>query len=258
MYPTRDKLEEIFQLKYADAAGLGWQPQLNRRFGYFTPHDVYEATVDTLVTAQTTWMDVGGGGSVLVYNPRAARQIAERCRLLVGLDPSSNIHTNSFVHERVQSMLEDYQTDRQFDLITMCMVVEHVAAPEKFVSALARLTRPGGLVVVYTVNYWSPVTWLSKLTPHRVHEVLRKRLWGEDEKDTFPVVYKMNTRGTLRRLFGAAGFEEAGFSRLDDCRALSFTPLLARIELCTWKVLGALGLHYPENCLLGIYRRLPS
>ena len=159
------------------------------------------------------------------------------------------------MHERVQSMLEDFQTDRRFDLITMCMVVEHVSKPAEFVETLARLTKPGGAVMLLTVNFWSPVTWISKLTPHRVHEVVKKHLWGEDEKDTFPVVYKMNTRRTLAKLFSDAGFDEAGFEYLDDCRAASFTPLLARMELYSRKVLRALGLHYPENCLLGVYRR---
>ena len=91
MYPTREKLEETFRLKHGDIERCGWRPRLYHSHGYFTPHDVYEAAVNQSVSEQTEWLDVGGGGSVLVYNPRMAQKLAERCRLLVGLDPSSNI-----------------------------------------------------------------------------------------------------------------------------------------------------------------------
>src|SRR5947208_2800014 len=81
-----------------------------------------------------------------------------------------------------------------------------------------RPARPGGKVVAYTVNRWSPVSLAAKAIPFGLHHAFKRALWRTEERDTFPVAYRMNTRGALRRAFGAHGFREAGFAYLDDCR----------------------------------------
>ena len=66
----------------------------------------------------------------------------------------------------------------------------------------------------------------------------------------------MNTRRALRRLFGRAGFTEEQFRCLDDCRTTLRWPRLNVLELGLWRLLRVFRLHYPEICLLGIYRRV--
>jgi hypothetical protein len=66
----------------------------------------------------------------------------------------------------------------------------------------------------------------------------------------------MNTRRQLARLFSAAGFREAHFAYLDDCRLLARFRFLNLCELAAWRLWKTLGLKYPENCLLGVYERL--
>ncbi len=153
-------------------------------------------------------------------------------------------------------MLEDYRDLRGFDLATMRMVVEHVVHPAEFVASLNRLVRPGGKAVVYTVNRWAPVTLISSNTPMWFHHAAKRVLWHTREEDTFPVRYLMNTRSRLRRIFGGAGFREAWFSHLDDCRTLARWRTTLTLELGLWKVLNSVGLRYPETCLLGVYERL--
>lgn len=80
-------------------------------------------------------------------------------------------------------------------------------------------------------------------------------LWNTDDKDTFPVTYKMNTHRTLTRLLDAGGFDEAGFWYLDDCRSFQRFGSLHLMELTLWSILRRIGVRYPENCLLGVYRR---
>ena len=100
------------------------------------------------------------------------------------MDPSSNVERNPFAHRRCQSMLEDYQDIERFDLATMRMVVEHVAQPDEFVAGLARLVKPGGKAVVYTVNRWAPVTLISSNTPMWFHHAAKRILWRAREEDT--------------------------------------------------------------------------
>src|SRR5205823_1821215 len=103
-------------------AACGWGVRRRQRFGFFTPDDHYEALVRRLVRPGTRWLDVGGGSSVFPHNPALARELAVTAGLLVGVDPSDNIHANPFVHERQQCLIEDYQTLHQFDLSTFRMV----------------------------------------------------------------------------------------------------------------------------------------
>jgi 2-polyprenyl-3-methyl-5-hydroxy-6-metoxy-1,4-benzoquinol methylase len=252
---TPGQLQEIFRVKYQSAEPMGWSPRLRLKFGYFNPDDIYEATVDSFVSADAEWLDVGCGRDIFPSNLNMAKLLAKRCKVLVGLDPSDNIDENPLIHERFKGMLEDYRTERRFDLITLRMVAEHIGNPAGAVAALSRLCRPGGRVVIYTVYKWSPVTIVSSAAPFQLHHIVKKLIWNTEEKDTFPTEYRMNTRSDLNRVLEAAGFQEEQFSYLDDCRSFARWKITNLLELSAWKVLHALGLHYPEVCLLGVYRK---
>jgi SAM-dependent methyltransferase len=249
-------LAKIFQNKYGvNPAAMGWGPRIRSRFGHFTPDDYYEATVSRLVTSGCAWLDVGSGRHIFPSNRRLAEMLAQRCGVLVGVDPDETISENQVVHQRVRSRIEDFQSERTFDVVTLRMAAEHVTDPEGAVAALTRLTGPGGRVVVYTINRWSPVPMITWLVPFRLHHLPKRVLWHSAPKDTFPVAYRMNTRRTLREVFGRYGFREAEFGYLDDCRTFGRFWGMQIIELCVWRCLHSLGITYPENCLLGVYER---
>ncbi len=248
-------LSQVLRIKYGPPENMGPAPRLRQRFGYVTPDDWYEATLFELVKPSTIWLDVGCGHSVFPFSRHVAQLLGERSRLLVGLDPSDNIATNQIIHERAQCRLEDYETNHRFDLITLRMVAEHIGDPKAAVAALARLAAPGAAVVIYTVAKWAPVTIVSAVTPFRFHQLVKRVLWNTDDKDTFPTVYRMNTRTELQRLFHGAGFEEQSFHYLDDCRSFGRFMALSRVELAAWKALRSIGLRYPEACILAIFRK---
>jgi SAM-dependent methyltransferase len=252
---TADELCRLISLKHGDPAKAGWAVQRRWRFGYFTPDDYYEALINRYVQAETRWLDAGGGASLFPHNPPLAQELAGRCRLVVGVDPSENILANPLVHERARCSIENYQTDQRFDLATFRMVAEHIVDPPRVLEALNRLLVPGGRVVVYTVNRRAPLALIARLTPFALHHPIKRMFWGGEEKDTFPVVYRMNTRRDLRRLFEHAGFEERLFLYLDDLAAFSQIKILNWVELWAWRMVHALGLGYPENCLLGVFQK---
>jgi 2-polyprenyl-3-methyl-5-hydroxy-6-metoxy-1,4-benzoquinol methylase len=255
VYQDEARLQQLFEVKYEPVGETGWGPRLRQQFGHFSPDDLYEAAVEGLIDSDTAWLDVGGGSTVFPDNPNLARIIAGRCKRLVVVDPSSNVHENFLAHEKHQTSLEEFQSSNQFDLATARMVVEHVEHPAQFVAKLGSLVKPGGKVVVYTVNRYAPMTVLSACTPLSVHHFAKKRLWETEEKDTFPVQYLMNTRSRLNGFFSAAGFQEIRFERLDDCRTLARWKATLTLELVLWKALRSIGIGYPESCLLGVYRR---
>lgn len=250
-----DALPRILELKYGPPDRQDRHPRLRAQYGYAVPSDLYEAFVFSLVTPNTRWLDVGSGRTPFPGNPQGARQLAERCALLVGIDPSDNIQANTFVHQRHQCLLEDFATDQQFDLITLRMVAEHITHPESTVATFARLVAPGGRVVMLTVNKWSPGSVVAAVTPMSVHHRAKKLLWNTREEDTFPVAYKMNTRRALKNLFEPAGLKEELFYWVDDCQSLMFSDTLLKAELTLRKWMRGVGLRYPELCILASYRR---
>jgi SAM-dependent methyltransferase len=160
-----------------------------------------------------------------------------------------------WLHHREQCSIEEFATDRRFDLISMRMVAEHVADPDAAVAKFERFTRPGGRIVVYTVSRWSPVSLVAAATPTSFHRAVKRVAWNTPDDDTFPTVFKMNTRAALRRVFGAHGFVEESFLRLNDCRTLAGWRSTAFAELVCERALRTVGLPFPEACILGVYRR---
>jgi SAM-dependent methyltransferase len=253
--PTGAELDEVFRLKHGAPETYGWMPRAWVRFRYFNPDDVYEALVARLVTAGCSWMDVGCGRAVFPTNGPLAGLLAGRCGLLVGVDPDATIEENPFVHRRFRGTIDRFGGHDAFDVVTLRMVAEHITEPAAAVASLARLTRPGGRVVVYTVNRRSPAAIAARVVPFRLHHAIKRVLWGTEERDTFPVAYRMNTRRGLARLFGAHGFREIHFAHLADCRVFGRFRRLHLLELRLWRRLEAAGLRYPETCLLGVYQR---
>ena len=243
----------LLTLKYGDPGNWSWGPRLRDKAGYLTPDDIYELAVCDLVHPDTDWLDVGCGRDLFSQNPKTAKILAARCRSLTGLDPSANIFENPLLQHRHQGTMQEFSPGYRYDLITLRMVAEHVTDPKDAVEALAHLTRPGGRVVIYTVNKWSPASLVAAMTPMAVHHAVKHVLWKAEERDTFPTAYKMNTRSTLKRLFQTAGFREESFRYLDDTRIFHRFKWLNIIELAAWRALKWIGLRYPENCLFGIY-----
>jgi SAM-dependent methyltransferase len=253
VWPARAELLAVFDRKYRRTATLGWGPKLRLDFNYFNPDDYYEAIVARLVKKQTRWADIGCGRDVFPSNPDLARELAERCEFLFGIDPDPNIRDNALVDERFEGIVEDCVTEHRFDLITLRMVAEHIVDPERSVAKLAELTRPGGLVVIYTPNKWAPVSIVAALVPNQFHYSIKRIFWGGEERDTFPTAFKMNTRETLERHFANNGMREVFFAYLDDCRSTNNFRVLNYLELSVQRALRSVGAKYPENCLLGIY-----
>jgi len=252
--PRRDELMAVFDRKYRRSPELGWGPKTRLSFDYFNPDDYYEAVVAKLVQPRVWWADVGCGRDVFPSNPALAAELATRSAFLFGIDPDPNIRDNPYISEGFEGIVENCSTNHRFDLITLRMVAEHITDPQRSVAKLAQLAKPGGLVV-YTPNKWAPVSLLAALVPNRLHHRFKRLVWDGEERDTFPTAFKLNTRAALARHFGAHGMREVFFAYLDDCRTLSGLRALSVLELCVQRALRSMRVRYPENCLLGVYRK---
>src|SRR4051812_46743740 len=253
--PTPEELRSLFDGKYRREAQLGWGPKTRLSFGYFNPDDQYEAIVTKLVRRGTRWADIGCGRDIFPSNPELARRLAGQCSTVLGIDPDPNVRENPFVNQRFEGLVEDYPGTETYDLVTLRMVAEHIVDPDHSVRKLWQLTAPGGLVVIYTPNRWSPIPFLTALVPNRWHHTFKRMLWDAQARDTFPTAFKMNTRKALSAVCQRHGLQEVHFQYLDDCRTFDRYRWLNYMELSVQRVLRGLGVRYPENCLVGVYRR---
>jgi 2-polyprenyl-6-hydroxyphenyl methylase/3-demethylubiquinone-9 3-methyltransferase len=99
-----------------------------------------------------TALDVGCGAGLL------AEPLARLGASVTGLDASPELITVAQGHAAQQGLAIDYRAgavedlEGMFDLITCMEVIEHVADPSAFVTALARRLGPGGLLIMSTPN----------------------------------------------------------------------------------------------------------
>ena len=253
--PTTQELMAVFDIKYRQQPQLGLGPKTRLRFGYFNPDDHYEAIVSRLLQPGDSWADVGCGRDIFPSNRPLARELTSRSGYVFGIDPDPNIRANELISERFEGLVEDCTTTHRFDLITLRMVAEHIVEPAHSMAKIAELLKPGGLAVIYTPNKRSPVPLVTRLVPNKHHHFFKRMLWDGQARDTFPTAFKLNTRQALAGHCGSAGLTEVYFTYLDDCRTFDAYHWLNVAELALQKTLRSLGVRYPENCLLGVYRK---
>lgn len=128
--------------------------------------------------------------------------------------------------------------DRNFDVVSSFMVMEHVAEPDAFFAEIARVLKPNGIYVGQSIHSLHYVTWIRQsfdLLPHRWVQMLVKKLYGRQECDTFPTQYRLNRRGRIRRAANAAHLSWEGWKCYASQGYFHFSPLLTRFAiLCDW------------------------
>jgi len=257
--PTREELMAVYRQKYSRKDALGWGPTMRLNFGYFTPNDYYEALVGKLLPAGRDWCDVGCGRSIFPDNPELAERYAARCRFVYGIDPDDNVRENPFVHGYFQGLVEDCQTDREFDLVTLRMVAEHIVDPSSALRRVASLLKSGGHAVIYTPHKWAVMSIAASVVPFGLHNPLKRLLWWTSEaRDTFPTQYKLNTYKDLKRHGEQAGLEQVHYERLDDCRISTSYRALNWLELSARNALRGIGIPYPEACIVSVLQKRAS
>jgi 2-polyprenyl-6-hydroxyphenyl methylase / 3-demethylubiquinone-9 3-methyltransferase len=102
-----------------------------------------------------TVLDIGCGGGLI------AEPVARLGGRVTGIDPGDTNIAIAREHAQGQGLSIDYRVAEVetlaaegalFDMVLCLEVVEHVPDPKIFVAACARLVRPGGLIVLSTLN----------------------------------------------------------------------------------------------------------
>jgi len=194
----------------------------------------YEFLAWLAVPAGRNWLDVGCGTGELT------RVILDRCRPteVTGIDPSRPFLALA-VERRLDRQTEFLEgdalalpfEDSRFDACVSGLVLNFVRVPERGVSEMARVTRPGGTVAAYVWDYAGKMEMIRCFFDAAV-ALDPAAAAAADEGSRFPIC---NPEG-LTALFTSAGLHEVAtlaidvpthFRDFDDY----WTPFLADISI---------------------------
>jgi 2-polyprenyl-6-hydroxyphenyl methylase/3-demethylubiquinone-9 3-methyltransferase len=97
-------------------------------------------------------LDIGCGGG-LICEPMARMGAA-----VTGIDASEKNIKTACVHAQQSGLNIDYRAataesmQEQFDVVLALEIIEHVEGPEEFIRCCAALVKPGGLLIMSTLN----------------------------------------------------------------------------------------------------------
>jgi ubiquinone/menaquinone biosynthesis C-methylase UbiE len=149
-------------------------------------------------------LEVGAG--VGHFFPHSIRGTVKR---LVGIDPDPRTSENPQLDEAVIGTCEEMQfPDGCFDIVFHRMLAEHLPDPELATIEIARVLKPGGLLMIHTPNKRHYSMLVSRYTPMWFHRAFMQFLGTrKDSKDVHFAYYRMNSSKDIRRICRKAGLE---------------------------------------------------
>jgi 2-polyprenyl-6-hydroxyphenyl methylase / 3-demethylubiquinone-9 3-methyltransferase len=102
-----------------------------------------------------SFVDIGCGGGLV------AEPLARLGAAVTGIDPGLENIAAAKAHSEARGLFIDYRIGsshdlaaegKQFDCVVAFEVIEHTPAPDAFLASCAALARPGGLVLLSTLN----------------------------------------------------------------------------------------------------------
>jgi len=195
----------------------------------------FYSRVNALLTRNSFVVELGAGRGAYAEDPvpyrRELRAFRGRVAQVIGLDVDPVVMDNPTVDE-AHVLLEGRPfplPNASVDLVFADWTFEHVHDSAHVASEIARVLRPGGWLCARTPNKWGYVGIAARAVPNRLHaHVLRRVQPTKQDRDTFPTVYRLNTRQALRRHFPTTDFEHCTYATDGDPRYFGSSKVACR------------------------------
>jgi SAM-dependent methyltransferase len=203
------------------------QQYAQMRTGWKPATEVYESIIREQLEHDVCVLDIGcGRGGVL-------EQLGSLVEFPVGVDRD----WLSLAEHRMPTLPRIVATadhiplkNASLDIVLSSWVLEHLPEPEQTFTEIARVLKNEGVFCFITPNKNSPVAWLNRIA-RPFQQFLVPLLYAREEDDTFPVVYRANAYGTIKKLAKHAGLDILRFHQINDPTYLAFHPLLFRLSV---------------------------
>ena len=181
----------------------------NKYFPQDHPYRIFEREVDGCLRPNHTLLDAGCGRTAPIlekYRNKACRLIGVD---LVDFAPAAEgleLH-----HCDLSAMPIE---DNCVDVMMARSVMEHITDPARVYRESFRVLKPGGHFIFLTANLWDYASIIATVIPNRFHPWIVAKTEGRKEHDVFPIAYRTNTRGAVKKWADHAGFEIVSFRYL--------------------------------------------
>jgi SAM-dependent methyltransferase len=158
---------------------------------------------------------------------------------VVGLDPDFEaLGKHPTINARVRgdvSRLPFYSGT--FELVSANMVFEHLQEPASQMAEIARVLRPGGVLIFHTPNKYGYGVLVARVLPDWVKARLAQFLQGREEEDVYPTFYRANSTHTIRAMAEQCGLQVREIALIVSTPTLIMIPPLVLFELVLLRAL---------------------
>jgi SAM-dependent methyltransferase len=234
-----------------------WAEQLSEK--YFGddvhPYQIFENRVRELLMPDHVLLDAGCG-----YGAPVLQKFRGAARRLVGVDLVEFDHAPPDITLLNRDLVDTGLPDSSIDVVMSRSVMEHIVEPARTYAEMSRILRPGGHFTFLTGNLWDFAALIAMLVPNRLHPWIVARTQGRNERDTFPVAYRTNTRSTVARFAHDAGFDLVSFEYVGQYPAyfLFNGPLFLLATAYEKTIRRVPALHFLKGWILVVLRKRGS
>lgn len=185
-----------------------WTPSvlalLERYYPDYSPHRFAELLARH-VHPSAAVLEIGAGSG---RNRQNHFELRGKVGRYAGVDLDPAVLANPFLDESYQASAESLPfADRTFDLVFHSYVAEHFAEPLACNREIARVLKPGGVLLFQTPSRHYYPSVIARITPHWFHEFYVARFGsGRSEKEVFPTFYRLNDAKTITSQLQSCGF----------------------------------------------------
>lgn len=165
-------------------------------------------------------LDIGAGKGI-GRQTSFQSAIAQQCNEMWGVEPDKGVVRTDGVFAQFQHALMETAElpENAFDVAYAFMVMEHVADPAAFLSAVRRCLKPGGVFLFMTPNLRHYFTRSANLLKAmKLDELTLRVLRRQSDLDEYhyPVVYRFNTPSQIDRAAEQSGMSRPGYVYLES------------------------------------------
>lgn len=125
-----------------------------------------------------------------------------------GIDPDASVLTNPYLDQGWQGTAERLPfADESFDVVFHNYVAEHFESPLTCNREIARVLKPGGVLLFQTPSRFYYACLAAQITPQWFHEFYVKRFGsGRTSNEVFRTFYRLNDDRTITEELRGCGF----------------------------------------------------